>query len=117
MASSSNKRKILAGSFGNFVELYDFAPVAYLTLSRSGIIQQANLTSVSMLGVERLRLVTVPLSHFVLPPDQETLALIINYSDTKSGQNASIGQAKQALSFLQNHYPERLGRALVINSA
>lgn len=53
----------------------------------------------------------------LMPPDQETLALIINYSDTKSGQNASIGQAKQALNFLQNHYPERLGRALVINSA
>ncbi|KAJ5496682.1 hypothetical protein N7463_008669 [Penicillium fimorum] len=48
-------------------------------------------------------------------PDQETLALIVNFNETKSGQNASIGQAKQTLSFLQNHYPERLGRALVIN--
>lgn len=52
----------------------------------------------------------------LMPADQETLALIVDYSETKSGQNASIGQARDTVSFLQNHYPERLGRALVINS-
>ncbi|KAB8200077.1 CRAL/TRIO domain protein [Aspergillus parasiticus SU-1] len=51
----------------------------------------------------------------LMGPDQETLALIVNYNETKSGQNASVGQAKQTLNFLQNHYPERMGRALVIN--
>ncbi|RHZ66526.1 CRAL/TRIO domain protein [Aspergillus thermomutatus] len=51
----------------------------------------------------------------LMGPDQETLALIVNFNETKSGQNASIGQAKQTLNILQNHYPERLGRALVIN--
>ncbi|KAL4974728.1 CRAL-TRIO domain-containing protein [Aspergillus desertorum] len=51
----------------------------------------------------------------IMPADQETLALIVDYSQTKSGQNASIGQAKDTVHFLQNHYPERLGRALVIN--
>lgn len=48
-------------------------------------------------------------------PGQDTLALIVNFKETKSGQNASLGQAKQTLGFLQNHYPERLGRALVVN--
>ncbi|KAL4930880.1 CRAL/TRIO domain protein [Aspergillus undulatus] len=51
----------------------------------------------------------------LMPADQETLALIVDYSQTKSGQNASIGQARDTVHFLQNHYPERLGRALVIN--
>ncbi|PYI14059.1 CRAL/TRIO domain protein [Aspergillus violaceofuscus CBS 115571] len=51
----------------------------------------------------------------LMGPDQETLALLVNFKETKSGQNASIGQAKQTLNFLQNHYPERMGRALVIN--
>lgn len=51
----------------------------------------------------------------IMGPDQETLALIINFNETKSGQNASIAQAKETLNILQNHYPERLGRALVIN--
>lgn len=51
----------------------------------------------------------------LMGPDQETLALLVNFNDTKSGQNASIGQAKDTLNILQNHYPERLGRALVSN--
>ncbi|KAL4867541.1 hypothetical protein BDV12DRAFT_171120 [Aspergillus spectabilis] len=51
----------------------------------------------------------------IMPADQETLALIVDYSQTKSGQNATIGQARDTVHFLQNHYPERLGRALVIN--
>ncbi|CAG7927249.1 unnamed protein product [Penicillium olsonii] len=51
----------------------------------------------------------------LMGPDQETIALLVNFNETKSGQNASMGQAKQTLGFLQNHYPERLGRALVIN--
>lgn len=51
----------------------------------------------------------------LMGPDQETLALVVNFNETKSGQNATVGQAKQTLNILQNHYPERLGRALVIN--
>jgi CRAL/TRIO domain/CRAL/TRIO, N-terminal domain len=51
----------------------------------------------------------------MMPPGQETLALLINFAETKSGQGATIGQGKQTLNILQNHYPERLGRALVTN--
>ncbi|KAJ5894321.1 hypothetical protein N7495_006012 [Penicillium taxi] len=51
----------------------------------------------------------------LMGPGQETLALIVNFNETKSGQNATIGQAKQTVSILQNHYPERLGRSLIIN--
>lgn len=51
----------------------------------------------------------------LMVPGQETLALLINFAETKSGQGASIGQGRQTLNILQNHYPERLGRALVMN--
>lgn len=52
----------------------------------------------------------------LMGPDQESLALLVNFKETKSGQNATISQGRQTLNILQNHYPERLGRALVINS-
>ena len=51
----------------------------------------------------------------LMVPGQDTLALLINFAETKSGQGASVGQGRQCLSILQNHYPERLGRALVTN--
>jgi len=51
----------------------------------------------------------------LMPHGQETLALLINFAETKSGQGATISQGRQTLNILQNHYPERLGRALVTN--
>ncbi|KEF53561.1 uncharacterized protein A1O9_10536 [Exophiala aquamarina CBS 119918] len=51
----------------------------------------------------------------LMPPGQETLALLINFAETKSGQGATLSQGRQTLNILQNHYPERLGRAFVTN--
>ncbi|KAK2754502.1 hypothetical protein FQN54_006903 [Arachnomyces sp. PD_36] len=51
----------------------------------------------------------------LMGPDQETLTLLVNFAQTSTGQNASLSQGKQTLNILQYHYPERLGRALVIN--
>ena len=49
------------------------------------------------------------------PPGQESLAILMNFADTKTGQGASIAQGRETLNILQNHYPERLGRAVLIN--
>lgn len=50
-------------------------------------------------------------------PGQETLALLINFKSSKSRSNTApgIGQGREVLNILQTHYPERLGRALIIN--
>jgi two-component system sensor kinase FixL len=55
-----------------FADLYDFAPVGYLTLEINGMISQANLTSAVMLGRERWQLIQRPLSTFVFRADQDT---------------------------------------------
>ena len=49
----------------------------------------------------------------LMGPGQETLALLINYKEAMNGPKT--GQARQVLNILQSHYPERLGKALVIN--
>ncbi|CAL3966610.1 unnamed protein product [Diplocarpon coronariae] len=50
-------------------------------------------------------------------PGQETLALLVDFKSSSSRTNTAprLGQAKEALNILQTHYPERLGRALIIN--
>ncbi|WP_161604501.1 PAS domain S-box protein [Roseiconus nitratireducens] len=58
----------LACSRDRFADLYDFAPVGYLTLDRHGVILEANLTAATMLGVERNGLVNRKLTDFL--PDQ-----------------------------------------------
>jgi putative nucleotidyltransferase with HDIG domain/PAS domain S-box-containing protein len=40
-----------------YTDLYDFAPVGYFTLDRSGTINAVNLGGVSLLGIERSRLI------------------------------------------------------------
>jgi PAS domain S-box-containing protein len=54
-----------------YVDLYDFAPVGYLTLAADGLIAQANLTGADMLGVPRDQLLHTPFSRFVSPVDAE----------------------------------------------
>jgi PAS domain S-box-containing protein len=48
-----------------YTDLYDFAPVAYLTLDNRGWVLQANLTAARLLGTERSRLVQQPLASFI----------------------------------------------------
>lgn len=52
----------------------------------------------------------------LMPAGQETLALLINFDKKMGGDRPPLWQGKQVLNILQSHYPERLGRSLVINS-
>jgi PAS domain S-box-containing protein len=54
-----------------YFNLYDLAPVGYVTLSEKGLILEANLTAARLLGVARGALVKQPLSRFVLKEDQD----------------------------------------------
>ncbi|RQM05235.1 hypothetical protein DH86_00001764 [Scytalidium sp. 3C] len=51
------------------------------------------------------------------PPGQETLALLINFKSNKNRSNTApgISTGREVLHILQTHYPERMGRALIIN--
>jgi len=50
-------RNALEAEVTRYTELYDFAPIGYVTLDRGGTITQANLAGAALLGAERGRLV------------------------------------------------------------
>jgi len=59
----------LERSRDRYVDLYDFAPVGYLSLSAEGLIEQVNLTGADMLGAPRDHLLSVQFAQFVMPDD------------------------------------------------
>ncbi|MEI7768904.1 MAG: ATP-binding protein [Chloroflexales bacterium] len=54
-----------------YFDLYDLAPVGYLTLNAHGLIQEANLTAASVLHAPRRDLLRQPLTRYILPEDQD----------------------------------------------
>jgi PAS domain S-box-containing protein len=58
-----------------YADLYDFAPVGYITLDEQGLIMAANLTAAALLGAERANLIRRPLGHYIVPEDQDTFYL------------------------------------------
>ena len=53
-----------------YFELYDLAPVGYLTISEKGLITQANFAAATLLGLPRRALVNKPFSNFIDNDDQ-----------------------------------------------
>jgi diguanylate cyclase (GGDEF)-like protein/PAS domain S-box-containing protein len=62
----------LAASRAQYFDLYDLAPVSYCTISNGGLIVQANLTAVTLLGLARRPKVKQPISQFLFKEDQDT---------------------------------------------
>jgi PAS domain S-box-containing protein len=54
-----------------YFDLYDLAPVGYCTVSEKGLIQEANLTAATLLGVARSVLAGKPITLFILKEDQD----------------------------------------------
>jgi len=52
-----------------YVDLYEFAPVGYLTLDHDGLIAEANLVGAALLGMDRKRLMNRRFAAFVAPED------------------------------------------------
>ena len=54
-------------SRSRYADLYDFAPVGYLTLNKHGQIVDLNLTAARQLGIERGRLINKHFQYFCFP--------------------------------------------------
>ncbi len=67
----------LEESRGRFKELYDFAPVGYVTLDTFGLIVEANLTAATLLNVTRAALIGKYLQSFMDRESADALHLFL----------------------------------------
>jgi PAS domain S-box-containing protein len=58
-------------SRARYFDLYELAPVGYLTLSEKGLILEANLTIAALLRLTRGELINQPLTRFIVREDQD----------------------------------------------
>lgn len=61
----------LEESRDRYIDLYEFAPISYLTLTLDGTIAEANLTAATLLGVERVKLTRQRFVSYVTPKDRD----------------------------------------------
>jgi PAS domain S-box-containing protein len=73
-----------------YFDLYDLAPVGYLTVSETGLILEANFTAARLLGVERSALVKRRLASFIFREDAD-----IYYLHHKQLQEAGLRQVSE----------------------
>lgn len=55
----------LEESRDRYLDLFEFAPVGYLTLTAQGLITEANFSAATLLGIERKKLLQNPLSRYM----------------------------------------------------
>ena len=61
----------LAASHARYFDLFDLAPVGYLTVDTKDLVLEANLAAANLLGVERSQLIGRPMAPFIYPDDQD----------------------------------------------
>ena len=62
-------------SRSRYADLYDFAPVGYLTLKKNGQIVELNLTAAAQLGTERTHLIDKHFQNSIFSPDKAAFLL------------------------------------------
>ncbi|MGL1937252.1 MAG: ATP-binding protein, partial [Fibrobacterales bacterium] len=65
----------IAQSRERYFELYDLAPVGYITINAEGLITEANLTFATMIGIPRQELLNKGITQFIYSEDQDTYYL------------------------------------------
>ena len=91
----------LEASRSRYFDLYDLAPVGYLTVDESGLILEANLSAATLLGVSRSKLVKHALNRFIAKAQQD-----IYYQCRKQLMETGEGRTCE-LQMLQSDGTER----------
>ena len=73
-------------SRARYFDLYDLAPVGYVTIDETGLVLEANLTAAALLDVGRSSLVQQPWTRFVHPEDQDVYYIFRKQLLSRGGQ-------------------------------
>lgn len=71
-----------------YIDLYDFAPIGYVTLTERLVVREANLTAAAMLGLERTALLERPFEQFVSDRDAPVLREFARQAFSASGSRS-----------------------------
>ncbi len=111
----------LEASRDRYLNLYEFAPVGYLTLRSDGLIEDANLTAATLLVIERKNLLLRRFTAQVIAEDQSrwlTLFLTMMKQDGKGSVEVTMqrgdGTAFQALLNCATQKDDGGGTALLV---
>ena len=95
----------LQKAWEKYVDLYNFAPVGYFTLNKKGVVKEANLTGVSMLGLERAYVIEKPFSTFVPRDDSIILEHYLqNLLEKNQEQSLELQMVKNENSLFDAHF-------------
>jgi len=68
-SDSETHPRLLENAVQRFTDLFDFAPIGYVSLSRAGRIVEINLTATQLFGLPRERLIGMPFAVYVYRED------------------------------------------------
>jgi PAS domain S-box-containing protein len=78
----------LQATQARYFDLYDRAPVGYVTVNQEGLVLQANLTCAGLLGVTCSELVNQAFSRFIIKEDQDRYYLMRQRTQSANEQHS-----------------------------
>jgi PAS domain S-box-containing protein len=76
----------------HYYDLYEFAPVGYITINRKGLITETNLKGAAFLGIDRAKLIGQRFSKYIAEQDQDRwYRLFLNIMDHPKGKPLIVG--------------------------
>ncbi|MGZ5018185.1 MAG: sensor domain-containing protein [Methylobacter sp.] len=83
-------RAALKASHNRYLNLYEFAPVGYLTLTLEGKIIEVNLTAAALFGIDRDYLINCPFAYLVSPEDSDYCYLLLKNAQKQKEEQKII---------------------------
>lgn len=97
-------QEALEESRDRYRDLYEFAPIGYLTLSASGLIEDINLTGARLLGEDRKKLRRRRFARFIAPDEYGTWhRLLLRAIQTGDDQSAEFTLQRNDATVLTGH--------------